>query len=136
MSLLDHDPTSAIALAIDHIPQGVAVFDAGLRLVTSNQRYDSLLHLPSDLTCPGSALFDIALFMAERGDLGPGDAAQLAIERIKELTAAPTSVTQRRGNSGQALEFHSSRLPNGGLVISFSDVTARVRAEQQLAQVN
>ncbi|MBB4053900.1 signal transduction histidine kinase [Devosia subaequoris] len=136
MSLLDHDPTSAIALAIDHIPQGVAVFDAGLRLVTSNLRYNSLLHLPQELTRPGSALFDIALFMAERGDLGPGDAAQLAIERIKELTAAPTSVTQRRGNSGQALEFHSSRLPNGGLVVSFSDVTARVRAEQQLAQVN
>lgn len=136
MSPLDQDPTRAIALAIDHIPQGVAVFDAGLRLVTSNQRYDSLLHLPADLTRPGSALFDIALFMAERGDLGPGDAAQLAIERIKELTAAPTSVTQRLGNAGQALEFHSSRLPNGGLVVSFSDVTARVHAEQQLAQVN
>ena len=136
MSPLDQDPTRAIALAIDHIPQGVAVFDAGLRLVTSNQRYDSLLHLPADLTRPGSALFDIALFMAERGDLGPGDATQLAIERIKELTAAPTSVTQRLGNAGQALEFHSSRLPNGGLVVSFSDVTARVRAEQQLAQVN
>lgn len=136
MSPLDQDPTRAIALAIDHIPQGVAVFDAGLRLVTSNQRYDSLLHLPADLTRPGSALFDIALFMAERGDLGPGDATQLAIERIKELTAAPTSVTQRLGNAGQALEFHSSRLPNGGLVVSFSDVTARVHAEQQLAQVN
>lgn len=136
MSPLDQDPTRAIALAIDHIPQGVAVFDAGLRLMTSNQRYDSLLHLPADLTRPGSALFDIALFMAERGDLGPGDATQLAIERIKELTAAPTSVTQRLGNAGQALEFHSSRLPNGGLVVSFSDVTARVHAEQQLAQVN
>ena len=136
MSPLDQDPTHAIALAIDHIPQGVAVFDAGLRLVTSNQRYDSLLHLPADLTRPGSALFDIALFMAERGDLGPGDATQLAVERIKELTAAPTSVTQRLGNAGQALEFHSSRLPNGGLVVSFSDVTARVHAEQQLAQVN
>ncbi|MEQ8598480.1 MAG: PAS-domain containing protein [Devosia sp.] len=136
MSPLDQDPTRAIALAIDHIPQGVAVFDAGLRLVTSNQRYDSLLHLPADMTRPGSALFDIALFMAERGDLGPGDATQLAIERIKELTAAPTSVTQRLGNAGQALEFHSSRLPNGGLVVSFSDVTARVHAEQQLAQVN
>jgi len=136
MSLLDHDRTRAIALAIDHIPQGVAVFDAGLRLVATNQRYDSLLNLPEDLTRRGSALFDIALYMGERGDLGEGDAAQLAIERIKVLTAAPTSVTQRLGSAGQSLEFHSSRLPNGGLVISISDVTARVHAEQQLAQVN
>jgi signal transduction histidine kinase len=136
MTLLDHDPVRAITLAMDHIPQGIAVFDAGLRLVASNQRYNGLLHLPPDLVRPGSALFDIALYMAERGDLGVGDAAQLAIERIKVLTGTPTSVTQRVGNVGQTLEFHSSRLPDGGLVISFSDVTARVRAEQQLEQVN
>ena len=75
MTLLDHDPVRAITLAMDHIPQGIAVFDAGLRLVASNQRYNTLLHLPPDLVRPGSALFDIALYMAERGDLGPGDAA-------------------------------------------------------------
>ncbi|MBJ3784686.1 ATP-binding response regulator [Devosia sediminis] len=136
MPLLDHDPFRAFTLAMDHIPQGVAVFDAGLRLVVSNQRYNRLLDLPDDLVRPGSALFDIALFMAERGDFGPGDAAQLAIDRIKVLTGAPNTVTQRLGNAGQALEFQSSRLPDGGLVISFSDVTARVRAEQQLEQVN
>ncbi|MCP8885227.1 PAS-domain containing protein [Devosia sp. XJ19-1] len=136
MTLIDHDPIRAITLAMDHIPQGVAVFDAGLRLVASNQGYDRLLALPPDLVRPGSALFDIALFMAERGDLGTGDAAQLAIERIKVLTGAPTTVTQRLGDDGQTLEFYSSRLPNGGLVVSFSDVTARVRAERQLAQVN
>ena len=136
MTLLDHDPVRAFTLAMDHIPQGVAVFDAGLRLVVSNKRYNSLLELPDDLVRPGSALFDIALFMAERGDLGPGDAARLAIERIKVLTGAPVTVTQRMGNAGQTLEFHSSRLPDGGLVVSFSDVTARVRAERQLEQVN
>ncbi len=136
MTLLDHDPVRAFTLAMDHIPQGVAVFDAGMRLVASNQRYNSLLDLPSDLVRPGSALFDIALFMAERGDLGTGDAAQLAIERIKVLTGAPTTVTQRMSGAGQTLEFQSSRLPDGGLVISFTDVTARVRAEAQLEQIN
>lgn len=136
MPLHPADPAAALRLAMDHVPQGVAVFDAGLRLVTSNQRYNSLLALPADLTRPGSALFDIALFMAERGDFGAGDAARLAIERINLLTSAPTTVSQRVGSSGQFLEFHSSRLPDAGLVISFSDVTARVRAEQQLEQVN
>jgi len=136
MTLLDHDRVQAFKLAMDHIPQGVAVFDAGLRLVASNSRYNSLLELPDDLVRPGSALFDIALYMAERGDLGPGDAAMLAIERIKVITGAPTTVTQRTANAGQTLEFYSSRLPDGGLVISFSDVTARVRAERQLEQIN
>jgi Signal transduction histidine kinase len=136
MPLHPEDPASALRLAMDHVPQGIAVFDAGLRLVTSNARYNGLLALPADLTRPGTALFDIALFTAERGDLGAGDAARLAIERINVLTSSVTTVTQRMGNAGQVLEFHSSRLPDGGLVISFSDVTARVRAEQQLEQVN
>lgn len=131
-----NDVTTSIAQAIDHIPQGVAVFDAAMHLVTSNVRYNRLLDLPEALAKPGTPLFDIALFLGERGDLGQGDAARLAIERINLLTMAQSTVTQRQGNAGQMLEFHSSRLPDGGLVVSFSDVTARVSAEQQLAQVN
>ncbi|ODT47668.1 PAS-domain containing protein [Devosia sp. 63-57] len=136
MPLLPDDRTASLKEAIDYIPQGISVFDSGLRLAASNQRYNQLLALPPDLTRQGSALFDIALFMAERGDFGPGDAARLAIERINTITASPTTVTQRMGTGGQSLEFYSSRLPDGGLIISFSDVTARVQAELELEQVN
>jgi hypothetical protein len=110
MPLPPDDVAASLRLAIDFLPQGIGVFDAGLRLVVSNQRYNSLLALPNDLTRAGSALFDIALFLAERGDLGKGDAARLAIERINFITAAPTTVTLRIANSGQSLEFHSTRL--------------------------
>src|SRR5690606_9889935 len=44
--------------------------------------------------------------------------------------------TQRVGALGQTLEFYSSRLPNGGLVISFSDVTDRVAAEGEVVDIN
>ncbi|NGP17281.1 ATP-binding response regulator [Devosia aurantiaca] len=136
MVFTQSDATASLLAAMDFIPQGLAIFDAGLRLSVSNRRYNELLSLPTDLTRSGSALFDIALYLAERGDFGEGDAARLAIERINTLTASPTTVTLRMTSAGQTLEFHSSRLPDGGLVISFSDVTARVRAEQQLEQGN
>ncbi|MCW5719990.1 MAG: PAS-domain containing protein [Devosia sp.] len=136
MPFLPENAAASLRLAIDCLPQGIVVFDAGLRLVVSNARYNDLLALPEDLTRVGSALFDIALFLAERGDLGVGDAARLAIERINLLTASPVTITQRLGRAGQWLEFFSSRLPDGGLVISFSDVTDRVRAEQELERVN
>ncbi|MBL8592780.1 MAG: PAS-domain containing protein, partial [Devosia sp.] len=48
--------------AIEHIPQGVAVFDRDLRLVTCNTRYGELLALPTDLMRSGTALYDMALF--------------------------------------------------------------------------
>src|SRR5690606_31163193 len=106
MALSPADSSSSLRLAIDYLPQGIAVFDAGLRLVVSNRRYNLLLALPEDLTRPGTPLFDIALFLSERGDMGLGDPARLAIERIKVLTEAPMTVTQRTGNAGQSLEFH------------------------------
>ena len=127
---------ASLRQAMDHVPQGIAVFDNGLRLLASNQRYNSLLALPEALIKAGTPLFDIALYLGDRGDLGPGDPARLAIERINLLTAAPTTVTQRLGSGGQTLEFHSSRLPDGGLVIAFSDVTARVKAERELERMN
>ncbi|MCS6762582.1 MAG: hybrid sensor histidine kinase/response regulator [Candidatus Devosia symbiotica] len=136
MSLDTIISTTSLGQAIDHIPQGIAVFDARMRLVMSNTRYNTLLELPTALQKLGTPLFDIALFLGDRGDLGGGHAARLAIERINLLTASPIIVTQWLGKDGQTLEFHSSRLPDGGLVITITDVTARVKAERALEQIN
>ena len=136
MPFQTRDAQTGLMLAIDHIPEGLVVFDNALRLVTSNRTYQTMLDLPDDLLKPGTALFDLALFLGDRGDFGPGDPARLGIEAINEATSGPTVVSQRLGSDGQTLEFHSTRLPDGGLVISFSDVTARVRAERALEQVN
>jgi signal transduction histidine kinase len=130
------DSTASLQLALDYIPQGIAVFDAGLRLVASNSRYNQLLALPEGMNLPGTALFDIAIYLARRGDFGPGDPPRLAVERINLFTATPTTVSQRIGKAGQWLEFHSGRLPDGGLTISFSDITARVSAERELQRVS
>jgi signal transduction histidine kinase/CheY-like chemotaxis protein len=130
------DRETAFRQAMDFIPQGLAVFNRDLRLVSCNRRYPELLELPPHLTVPGTPLYDIALFLGRRGDLGVGDATFLAAHRVQTLTQSQSSVTQRTGTQGQVLEFHSSRLPEGGLVISFSDVSARVSAEEELEVVN
>jgi signal transduction histidine kinase len=130
------DAETSLRQAVEVIPQGLAVFDADLHLVTSNARYRDLLDLPERLVQAGVALYDIAMFLARRGDLGEGDATLLAVRRVESLTQNPSSVSQRMGARGQVLEFHSSRLPSGGLVISFADVTARVDAEVELEKIN
>lgn len=130
------DREESLRAAVDFIPQGLAVFDRDLRLVTANNRYRELLALPESLMGVGTPLYDIALFLARRGDLGTGDATYLAAQRVQELTGSAHTVTQRLGALGQSLEFYSSRLPDGGLVISFSDVTDRVAAEGEIADIN
>lgn len=130
------DAELSLRRAAEFIPQGLAVFDDQLRLLTSNARYRHLLELPAELMEAGTPLWEIALYLGRRGDLGPGDPAALVAQRVETLTQSQTTVSQRLGASGQTLEFHSSRLPDGGLVISFVDVTARVRAEAALERMN
>ncbi|HEY9011568.1 MAG TPA: PAS-domain containing protein [Devosia sp.] len=130
------DQETSLRQAVEAIPQGIAVFDADLHLVTCNARYRDLLALPERLVDDGVALYDIALFLARRGDLGEGDAALLAVRRVESLTQSAATVSQRMGARGHVLEFHSARLPSGGLVISFADVTKRVAAEAELEKIN
>jgi signal transduction histidine kinase/CheY-like chemotaxis protein len=127
---------AALRRAADVMPQGLALFDAGLRLVVANRRYGELLELPAACLVPGVLLLDIARFLAERGDLGAGDPVVLAAQRVALLTATPESVSQRQGRSGQVLEFHARRMPDGGLTVSFADVSARVAVEAELERVN
>lgn len=126
---------SKLERALDFVPQGLAVFDAELRLSMTNARCRDLLNLPENLAIPGALLADVALHLARRGDLGEGDAAELAAQRVATLTQSETTVSQRLGAAGQILELHSARLPDGGLVISVADVTARVEAERELARI-
>ncbi|RYE88613.1 MAG: hybrid sensor histidine kinase/response regulator [Hyphomicrobiales bacterium] len=130
------DAETSLRQAVEVIPHGLAVFDADLHLVTSNASYQDLLDLPARLVETGVALYDIALYLARRGDLGDGDATLLAVRRVESLTQSPASVSQRMGARGQVLEFHSARLDNGGLVVSFVDVTKRVEAESELEKIN
>ena len=118
------------------MPQGLAIFDRDLRLTTCNTRYRELLGLPDRLIAEGTVLYEIALFLGRRGDFGEGDPALLAAQRVADLSAEPATVSRRLGAHGQTLEFYSSRLPGGGLVISFADVTARILAERELERVN
>ena len=130
------DTEKSLRRAADFIPQGLVVFDAGLRLVVANARYRELLDLPDALVAAGTVLYDIALYLGQRGDLGAGDPHDLAVERVRSLTDEAEAVSQRLGAKGQTLEFYARRLPDGGLAVSFIDVTARVEAEAELAQVN
>ena len=117
------------------VPQGLALFDAARRLVASNARYLNLLEVPDDFALPGVELDVLMLFLAQRGDLGFGEAGELAARCTAELTAGAEAVERRTGRSGRVIELHAWRMPDEGLTVSFADVTARVEAENELERV-
>lgn len=122
--------------ALEHLPYGLALFDENLDLVLANATYRAGLSLPSTLVAPGTPIDDILLFLARRGDLGPGTPQVLADQRKRLIAHEPATLTRRQSVLGRHLEIHTSALPGQGLVISFSDVTDRIKAEAALEQVN
>ncbi len=130
------NPQSGLGAAVDSLPYGVAIFDSRLTLVMANATYRSVMGLPASLALEGTPLGDILLFIARRGDLGPGTPEVLADQRQRLLTTEGHTLAQRTSLLGQQLEIQTHRTPDGGLVISFADITDRAHAQSALAQIN
>ncbi|AVX05421.1 putative histidine kinase [Maritalea myrionectae] len=127
---------TALRLAVEHLGQGIAVFNQDRCIDVSNDQFQTILDLPPALCEAGTALADIVRHLAARGDFGEGDIDTLTQSRLDEIEQNTSGLLERSGPNGQFLEVRTNRLPNDGLVISYNDISARVSAERALAQVN
>lgn len=123
---------AAMADALGHLGQGVVVVDAELRLVAWNQRFVELLNLPEDCVGYGKSLLLAMRHNALNGDYGEGDPERLVAERERMLRSGRSLHEERERLDGTVLEIRRKPLPSGGFVSTYTDVTRRVRAEQEL----
>ena len=102
--------------AIDHAPDGMAVFDAGNVLRLCNTRFASTLAVPPHMAQPGVKLG----LMAENAAFDPPlDPARPAASSTTEVRQGP-----------RTLEVWRSPMPDGGQMLTVADVTRRVQAEE------
>ena len=121
--------------ALDFARQGISVFDADLRLTCWNREFRDMFELPGSFTRTGVALDDILRFNAERGLYGDGASDELVAGRLERLTnTEPFRVPL--ATSGRVIETRSARMPDGGLVVTYTDVTEQFAAEQALESAN
>jgi Na+/proline symporter/signal transduction histidine kinase/ActR/RegA family two-component response regulator len=122
--------------ALDEVGQGTVVVDGALRLVTWNRHFQSLLGLPAPLLQIGAPLRDVFRHLARRGEFGQGPAEALALAALKAFLR--TGVVERRtlAKRGRTLEIRTARMPDGGFVATYSDVTEAVRAAGELERAN
>ena len=67
---------------LQNMGQGLAAFDADLRLTAWNTRLFDLLGFPLDLLYVGCPFTVLVRDIAERGEYGPGDPEELAAEHV------------------------------------------------------
>ena len=119
---------------LENVSQGISVVDADLRLVAWNHRYAELFRYPPELLYIGKPIEEVLEFNAARGEMGEGDAAQLVARRMQHLRRGTDYVYQRAGPDGMVLEIRGNRMPGGGFVTSYTDVTGYKRTEAALEE--
>lgn len=133
--LLD-DQARLVRATLDHISQGVCIFDADARMLGWNARASELLALQISDFRPGMPFDDLLTRLRGRVALADG----LTPARLRDWAlATPPRPPLRFGLSragGSVLDVFGEEMPGGGFVISFTDVTAERRAIGALRQAN
>ena len=118
---------------IEHLPCGVAVFDAEQRHVITNLRARQMLNVPAQvLEGPDVTFASLARFLAERGEYGPGDAESLVADRVRRLRERDPRKPERLRTNGMVIEVRGGPMPDGSVVTTYTDVTAERRAASEL----
>jgi len=122
--------------ALDQVRHGLSVFDKDLRLICWNRQFRELLDLPAEHGRVGMPLDIILRLCAERGDFGEGPLEPLIAERIRRLAVSKETFQERLQGGRRILEIRTAAMPQGGFVTTYSDITERVAAANDLARAN
>jgi Na+/proline symporter/signal transduction histidine kinase len=131
-----HYNREVLQTALDHVRQGIAVYDKDLRLVCWNRQFGEILDLPPELTRVGVTLEEIVRCSAAQGALGPGPVEPLVRERLKHYVSDSEPYLKRFADRGLVVEVRTNRMPDGGVVTTVTDISASVAAAEALERAN
>ncbi|WP_424629148.1 NahK/ErcS family hybrid sensor histidine kinase/response regulator [Bradyrhizobium sp. SYSU BS000235] len=131
-----HFNREMLQTALNHVRQGIAVFNPELQLITSNRQFGEILDLPAQYTQIGIPLIEILEFIGSNGSIDDG-ADRVALERrITAYTTEGEPYLERLTDRNMVVEVRANRMPGGALVITFSDVTPSFEAAEALERAN
>jgi two-component system, sensor histidine kinase len=119
--------TNLLQASLDNISQGVAVYDRHLVLVAWNNEFVRLLDLPPGCVAAKASFDDLRAF---NRSLGPRGIVEHGFLNPEE-GALPLGFEQT-SPSGRILYIDRNPMPDGGFVLTFTDVTSRKRTEEAL----
>lgn len=131
-----HFNREILQTALNHVRQGIAVFDSDLQLICSNRQFGEILALPPHLVQLGIPLQEILEFMGAVSPSGTSDSDTQLARRLTAYTTEGEPYLERLSDRHMVIEVRANRMPGGGLVITFSDVTPSFEAAEALERSN
>jgi signal transduction histidine kinase/CheY-like chemotaxis protein len=131
-----HYNREILQTALDHVRQGIAVFDKSLHLVCWNRQFGEILALPPQLTRVGTGLDDILRFHAESKTADKASVDTVVRERLEHYVASGEPFLERFTERDLVMEVRANPMPDGGIVTTFTDITPSVKAAEELERAN
>jgi Na+/proline symporter/signal transduction histidine kinase/CheY-like chemotaxis protein len=117
-----------LQLALNQMDQGISVFDQNLRLTNWNSQFRTLLALPSEMGQFGYPLKLITERLITDGQI----TEEMAFEAVDNITSLKRAWQLPMKKSGRILEIRSNPMPDGGIVVTYTDITGQVEADEAL----
>ncbi len=121
-------------LALNNMTHGLFMLDEEGRILVANGRACELLNL-GDRERLKDCHLDAVLRYGVRHTFLEKDQARQVLRQLEELMKGERSRALIPFSDELYLEFAARNRPNGGIVLIFEDVTARVRAEKKILQM-
>lgn len=134
-SALLAEKSAALQVTFDSISQGLAMVDAEGRYAFYNQRMLELLNFPPALMAGRPTHEEVVRFQMERGDFGDNlsllDPSLHRYVGMEPQVISPDAYVRKTAD-GRVLEILTRKLPDGGMVRTYADVTSYLETQEAL----
>jgi GAF domain-containing protein len=119
-----------LRVTFDNMVDGVAMFDEALHLAAWNRNFQELLQLPDELLAKRPDFDTYIRYLVERGEFGATD-PETQIAPLRARICDHYSFERVRPD-GTVIEIRHNPMPDGGIVLIYSDITERKRSEAEI----
>lgn len=122
---------------LGHIAEGVNIVDAEGCVVLANEGFLRMYGYPAELAAPGTPLAEYVRYRLAHGAYyaheDPAvDREALIAQRVAALMSAGNETVEEHRPDGRIFEVRRRRLPDRGLLSTYTDVTAVREAEREV----
>jgi len=118
---------------LENVSQGVVMFDANKKLQAWNHKIEKDFQFPDGAFSEGQPHSELVYIMAQRGDYGEGDPREIANKRVERLWGDDAIRNDVNFCNDTTYDVTAQRTQTGGLVITYTDITQRKKAESKIA---
>ena len=121
--------------ALNNMVQGLAMFDAELRLVIANKRYAEIYGLEPAQIKPGTHLRGIVEHRVAKGDYGAKAVDEVLTPMLARAASRHASHHVAELSDGRFIAVSVQPMVNGGRVTTHQDITEQRRSEAKIAHM-